>query len=75
MDAPENKRVCNWKRIIELNLAQCYPQRLNAAFEYLNTNGTGEFTLKDITDKGKIVFSYLCLDLDQDTSFSVMVSY
>ena len=69
-----NGRIANWKRILDLQLCHTYAQKLNAAFEYLNTDGRGEFTLKDISEKGKEVFQYLCLDVDQETSFAVMVS-
>jgi hypothetical protein len=72
---PVNSRLDHWQRLLELQLLHTYSQKLNAAFECLNSSGRGEFTLKDITEKGKFVFEFLCLEVDQDSSFSVMDTF
>lgn len=39
------KRVEVWKKFIDLDITDSYPQKVNAGFEYLNADGLGYFTL------------------------------
>ena len=65
-------RVQGWKLLIERDLFESYSQRINACFNYLDDNGEGFFTLKDVTDRGKFVFSYLGNPLENKNPYAAM---
>ena len=84
--AQNEHRTRSWKLLIERDLFNTYSQRINASFQYLDDNGNGFFTLKDVTERGKFVFSYLGNQVEQKmptqawicsviTIFGVMVRY
>ena len=65
-------RSKQWLRMMEIGLFDdVFAQRVNASFQYLDYDGVGYFTLKDLTERGRVVFSYLDIDVDSDT-FAVM---
>lgn len=71
--ASNGGRTSSWRRLIESGaFDNCYPQRISACFEYLDADSLSFFTLKDLTERGKFVFSNLCIAAPQGTSFAVM---
>ena len=58
--------------MIERDLFDSYAQRINASFQYLDDNGHGFFTLKDVTDRGKFVFSYLGNQVEHKNAYASM---
>lgn len=71
----ENPHVQSWKRLISTGIFDNnYAQRVNASFQLLNADNLGYFTLRDFTERGKFVFSFLSINSvsASDTSFAIM---
>lgn len=62
----------SWKKMMDLQIFVSYSQRTNACFRYLDLSCTGSFSLKDFTDRGKFVISYLNLDSESKSKFPIM---
>ena len=53
-----------WKRFIDIGVFDdSYPHRLNACFNLLSSNNN-YFSLKDLVQKGHLIFSYLSLNVE-----------
>lgn len=63
----------SWRRLLESGVFNgSYPHRISACFQFLDADNLGYFTLRDLTERGKFVFSSLSIPPSQDTSFAVM---
>lgn len=62
-----------WGKLIGQNIFDdYYPHRINACFRYLDEDEQGVFSLKDLIQRGPFVFNYLCIDVEEDSSFAIM---
>jgi hypothetical protein len=63
-----------WKLLLSKEvLTNCYAQRIHACFQYLDTDSSGYFTLKEFSLSGIHVMEHLPLAYDQKSMFAVMV--
>ena len=67
-------RVECWKKLMDNGLfEESYSQRVNACFQYLLGSDVQCFGLRDFTDRGKFVITYLCVNHSlSETSFAIM---
>jgi len=52
-----------------------YAQRVKVSFDFLDIDNNGWFALKDLTERGKHISSYLGLGLDLTSTFSIMDAF
>ena len=64
-----------WRRLMDVGLIEGFGQRVQAAFQYLDANDIGHFSLTDMTEKGVFVFKYLSIRTDNTTSYGFMDTF
>lgn len=64
-----------WRRLMDVGLIEGFGQRVQAAFQYLDANDLGYFSLTDMTEKGVFVFKYLSIRTDNTTSYGFMDTF
>lgn len=63
----------SWRRLLDSGVFNAsYPHRISACFQFLDADKLGYFTLRDLTERGKFVFTSLSIPPSHDTSFAVM---
>ena len=61
------------ERLMNSGVLTSYSQKVKVAYHYIDLDNKGYMTLKDLSDRGSFVFTYLCIDEELNSSFTFLV--